>query len=192
MADVPHITLAKLPLANLRRKPFRTSALVIVVVMLTVAFYGGALLSMNLNNGLNSMRERMGADLMVTPQNTKNQAEALLTGNSSSTFYFTNDIGSQIAEADGVGESTVQTYISSLAAACCDEKVQIIGFNPDTDFVITPWVASQFDGTLRRGQIIAAPASTCRTTIRSNCTVMNSPWPRNWPIPECHWTIPYS
>ena len=70
MADVPHITLAKLPLANLRRKPFRTSALVIVVVMLTVAFYGGALLSMNLNNGLNSMRERMGADLMVTPQNT--------------------------------------------------------------------------------------------------------------------------
>ncbi len=62
----------------------------------------------------------------------------MLTGNSSSTFYFTNDIGSQIAEADGVGESTVQTYISSLAAACCDEKVQIIGFNPDTDFVITP------------------------------------------------------
>lgn len=155
MADVPHITLAKLPLANLRRKPFRTSALVIVVVMLTVAFYGGALLSMNLNNGLNSMRERMGADLMVTPQNTKNQAEALLTGNSSSTFYFTNDIGGQIAKADGVEESTVQTYISSLAAACCDEKVQIIGFNPDTDFVITPWVASQFDGTLRRGQIIA-------------------------------------
>lgn len=155
MADVPHITLAKLPLANLHRKPFRTSALVIVVVMLTVAFYGGALLSMNLNNGLNSMRERMGADLMVTPQNTKNQAEALLTGNSSSTFYFTNGIGGQIAEADGVGESTVQTYISSLAAACCDEKVQIIGFNPDTDFVITPWVASQFDGTLRRGQIIA-------------------------------------
>ena len=49
----------------------------------------------------------------------------------------------------------MQTYISSLAAACCDEKVQIIGFNPDTDFVITPWVASQFDGTLRRGQIIA-------------------------------------
>ena len=191
MADVPHITLAKLPLANLRRKPFRTSALVIVVVMLTVAFYGGALLSMNLNNGLNSMRERMGADLMVTPQNTKNQAEALLTGNSSSTFYFTNDIGSQIAEADGVGESTVQTYISSLAAACCDEKVQIIGFNPDIDFVITPWVASQFDGTLRRGQIIAGAS----INVSDNNTVklyMNSPWPRNWPIPERHWTIPYS
>lgn len=152
---MPHITLAGLPLANLRRKPFRTTALVIVVTMLTVAFYGGSLLSMNLKAGLNSMQERMGADLMVTPQNTKTEAEALLTDGSASTFYFTNDIETQVAEADGIEELTVQTYISSLAAACCDEKVQIIGFNPDTDFVITPWISSQFDGTLERGQIIA-------------------------------------
>ena len=152
---MPHITLAGLPLANLRRKPFRTAALVIVVTMLTVAFYGGSLLSMNLKAGLNSMQERMGADLMVTPQNTKTEAEALLTDGSASTFYFTNDIEEQVAEADGIEELTVQTYISSLVAACCDEKVQIIGFNPDTDFVITPWISSQFDGTLERGQIIA-------------------------------------
>ncbi len=152
---MPHITLAGLPLANLRRKPFRTAALVVVVTMLTVAFYGGSLLSMNLKAGLNSMQERMGADLMVTPQNTKTEAEALLTDGSASTFYFTNNIEEQVAEADGIEELTVQTYISSLAAACCDEKVQIIGFNPNTDFVITPWISSQFDGTLERGQIIA-------------------------------------
>lgn len=152
---MPHITLAGLPLANLRRKPFRTAALVVVVTMLTVAFYGGSLLSMNLKAGLNSMQERMGADLMVTPQNTKTEAEALLTDGSASTFYFTNNIEEQVVEADGIEELTVQTYISSLAAACCDEKVQIIGFNPNTDFVITPWISSQFDGTLERGQIIA-------------------------------------
>ncbi|WP_432623522.1 FtsX-like permease family protein [Bifidobacterium sp.] len=152
---MPHITLSKLPLVNLRRKPFRTAALAIVVGMLAFAFHGGSLLSMNLSNGLESMQERMGADLMVTPQNTETKAEALLTGNASSTFYFTNDIGAQVARTDGVYESTVQTYISSLAAACCDEKVQIIGFNPDTDFVITPWMASQVDGTLRRGQVVA-------------------------------------
>lgn len=150
-----HITLAGLPLVNLKRKPFRTAALTIVVTMLTMAFYGGSLLSMNLEAGLNSMQERMGADLMVTPQNTKNEAEALLTNGSASTFYFTNDITGAVAKADGIDVITEQAYISSLAAACCDEKVQIIGFNPDTDFVITPWIASQFDGTLQRGQIVA-------------------------------------
>ena len=150
-----HVTLAGLPVKNLRRKPFRTTALVIVVTMLTVAFYGGSLLSMNLEAGLNSMQERMGADLMVTPQNTKNEAEALLTNGGSSTFYFTNDIENEVSKADGIDEITAQTYISSLAAACCDDKVQIIGFNPQTDFVITPWIGSQFDGVLEDGQIIA-------------------------------------
>ena len=53
-----HITLAGLPLVNLKRKPFRTAALTIVVTMLTMAFYGGSLLSMNLEAGLNSMQER--------------------------------------------------------------------------------------------------------------------------------------
>ena len=150
-----HVTLAGLPVTNLRLKPFRTTALVIVVTMLNVAFYGGSLLSMNLEAGLNSMQERMGADLMVTPQNTKNEAEALLTNSGSSTFYFTNDIENEVSKADGIDEITAQTYISSLAAACCDDKVQIIGFNPQTDFVITPWIGSQFDGVLEDGQIIA-------------------------------------
>ena len=150
-----HVTLANLPLINLRRKPFRTAALVTVVTMLTVAFYGGSMLSMNLQAGLNSMQERMGADLMVTPQNSKSEAEALLTNGSTSTFYFTNSIENQVSKVDGIAQVTAQTYISSLAASCCDEKVQIIGFNPDNDFVITPWIASQFEGTLKRGQAIA-------------------------------------
>lgn len=152
---MPRITLGRLPFENLRRKPFRTAALVIVVTMLTVAFYGGALLATNLKTGLNSMQERMGADLMVVPQNTGSKAEALLTSGTSSTFYFTNDIAKLVAGADGIGQATSQTYISSLAAACCDEKVQIIGFDPATDFVIEPWITSQYDGALKDGEVVA-------------------------------------
>ncbi|KFI50523.1 FtsX-like permease family protein [Bifidobacterium biavatii] len=152
---MPHITLGSLPFENLKRKPFRTAALVIVVTMLTVAFYGGALLATNLKAGLNSMQERMGADLMVVPQNTGTKAEALLTSGSSSTFYFTNDIEQAVAKADGVSQVTAQTYISSLAAACCDEKVQIIGFDPATDFVIEPWITSQYERTLKDGEVVA-------------------------------------
>ncbi len=79
----------------------------------------------------------------------------MLTNGSASTFYFTNETPRTGPKADGIYEVTEQTYISSLAAACCDEKVQIIGFNPDTDFVITPWITSQFDGTLQDGEVVA-------------------------------------
>ncbi|KAB8293566.1 ABC transporter permease [Bifidobacterium avesanii] len=150
-----HVSLGTLPLENLRRKPLRTAALLVVVTMLTIAFYAGSMLSLNLDAGLTSMEERMGADLMVVPQNTGAKAEALLTNGDSNTFYFTNDISSMVAKADGVAQESAQTYISSLTADCCDEKVQIIGFDPATDFVIEPWITSQFDGTLADGQIVA-------------------------------------
>lgn len=187
-----HVTLAGLPVTNLRRKPFRTTALVIVVTMLTVAFYGGSLLSMNLEAGLNSMQERMGADLMVTPQNTKNEAEALLTNGGSSTFYFTNDIENEVSKADGIDEITAQTYISSLAAACCDDKVQIIGFNPQTDFVITHGSARNSTVCSKTARSSPEPASTYPETTPSSCMGTNSRSPRSWRTRVRHLTIPYS
>lgn len=102
---ITRITLKRLPLENLKRKPFRTAALVIVVMMLTLAFFGGSLLSMNLRNGLRSMQERMGADLMVVPQDTGAKAEALLTNGGSNTFYFTNDIENLVSKLMASPES---------------------------------------------------------------------------------------
>ena len=137
------ITLKRLPLENLKYKSLRTISLVIVAACLSAVFFGGALISMNLSRGLESMRERLGADIMVIPQGTHNKAEALLTNGGSSTFYFTNNIEDLVRKAKGVKKASVQTYISSLSAGCCAEKLQIIGFDPDSDFVIGPWIYSQ-------------------------------------------------
>lgn len=149
------ITLKRLPLENLKRKPLRTAALIIVSACLSAIFFGGSLISMNLERGLNSMRERMGADIMVIPQGTHTKAEALLTNSGSSTFYFTNDIENLVRRSPGVQKASAQTYISSLSAGCCAEKLQIIGFDPDSDFVIGPWIYSQHKQKLQKGEMIA-------------------------------------
>ncbi|TPF97034.1 ABC transporter permease [Bifidobacterium sp. UTCIF-39] len=170
------ISLARLPLENLRRRPFRTASLITVVAILSVAFFGGSMLAMNLNKGLTSMEERLGADLMVVPQATESKAEALLTDGTPNTFYFTNDIESKVAKADGIAQITSQTYISSLAAACCAEKLQIIGFDPKTDFVIEPWVASQYDGTLADGEMVAG----ANVNVSTDGTI--ELYGRSWPV----------
>lgn len=117
-----HIALRGLPIENLKRKPFRTGALLAVVTILALTFFGGTMLTMNLNTGMTSMEKRLGADLMVVPQNTVQKAEALLTNGNPSTFYFTKDIADEVMQADGIAQATEQTYISSLAAACCAES----------------------------------------------------------------------
>lgn len=149
------ITLKRLPLENIKRKPLRTCALIVVAACLSAIFFGGSLLSMNLAQGLNSMRARMGADIMVIPNGTHTKAEALLTNGGSSTFYFTNDIENLVRRSPGVQKASAQTYISSLSAGCCAEKLQIIGFDPDSDFVIGPWIYSQHKKTLQKGEMIA-------------------------------------
>ncbi|MFU0663258.1 ABC transporter permease [Gardnerella vaginalis] len=149
------ITLKSLPLENLKRKSLRTAALIVVAACLSAIFFGGSLLSMNLAQGLNSMRARMGADIMVIPNGTHTKAEALLTNGGSSTFYFTNNIEDLVKRSPGVQKSSAQTYISSLSAGCCAEKLQIIGFDPDSDFVIGPWIYSQHKKSLQKGEMIA-------------------------------------
>ena len=83
-----HIALRGLPIENLKRKPFRTGALLAVVTILALTFFGGTMLTMNLNTGMTSMEKRLGADLMVVPQNTVQKAEALLTNGNPSNFPF--------------------------------------------------------------------------------------------------------
>lgn len=107
-----HIALRGLPIENLKRKPFRTGALLAVVTILALTFFGGTMLTMNLNTGMTSMEKRLGADLMVVPQNTVQKAEALLTNGNPSTFYFTKDIADEVMQADGIAQATEQTYIS--------------------------------------------------------------------------------
>lgn len=106
-----HIALRGLPIENLKRKPFRTGALLAVVTILALTFFGGTMLTMNLNTGMTSMEKRLGADLMVVPQNTVQKAEALLTNGNPSTFYFTKDIADEVMQADGIAQATEQTYI---------------------------------------------------------------------------------
>lgn len=171
-----HIALRGLPFENLKRKPFRTGALLAVVTILALTFFGGTMLTMNLNTGMTSMEKRLGADLMVVPQDTAQKAEALLTNGNPSTFYFTRDIATEVKQADGIEQASEQTYISSLAAACCDEKLQIIGYDPSTDFVIEPWVASQFKGTLEDGKMIAG----ANVNVSTDGTI--ELYGRKWPV----------
>ncbi|MBT1181321.1 FtsX-like permease family protein [Bifidobacterium sp. CP2] len=170
------ITPGSLPLENLKRRPLRTAALLVVVTVLAAAFFGGSMLGINLGNGMRSMERRLGADLMVVPQNTESKAEALLTDGTPSTFYLTKDVARAVERADGIEQASEQTYIASLAAACCAEKLQIIGYDPATDFVIEPWVASQFDGELEDGQMVAG----ANVNVSTDGTI--ELYGRKWPV----------
>jgi putative ABC transport system permease protein len=55
---------------------------------------------------------------------------------------------------DGIGQISTQFYLASTSSGCCDYKVQIIGYDPDTDFTITPWLRDNYSGNVGDLEIV--------------------------------------
>jgi len=65
------------------------------------------------------------------------------------------DIADKIASREGVGQISSQFFLASSSADCCSAAVQIIGFDPETDFTITPWIKNSYNGDLGYMEVLA-------------------------------------
>jgi putative ABC transport system permease protein len=132
-----------LSLENLKAKPVRAACLALVAAVLAFVLFGGSLLALNLRQGLDAVTRRFGADLMVVPQGAGEQAQASLLKGSINHFYFDSRVADAVAGIEGVAGASPQFYLASLATECCDAPVQLIAYDPATDFVVQPWVAEK-------------------------------------------------
>ncbi len=149
------LSMGQLSLLNLKRRPFRTGALFFVVALLSLVLFGGTILSVSLKNGLDSMKARFGADLIVVPLEYDKGMESILLKGEPAYFYFDHSIAEQILQIEGVSQATAQFYLTSLSSDCCSTgAAQIIGFDPDADFVVQPWISEAIGGNIANGTVI--------------------------------------
>jgi putative ABC transport system permease protein len=156
-----------LSLENLKAKPVRTACLAVVAAILAFALFGGSILTLNLRQGLTAMTRRFGADLMVVPEGASEKAQSLLLRGAAGYFYFDAAIAGKIAQTEGIACASPQFFLTSLSESCCDAMVQLIAYDPETDFVIRPWMAGKYPGAVEDGQIVAGS----RITIRPDGTI---------------------
>ena len=143
-----------LSLENLKAKPVRTACLVLTAAALAFTLFGGSLLALNLRQGLAVVTQRFGADLMVVPEGAGEQAQSSLLNGSINYFYFDSGVAESVAGIEGVDRASPQFYLASLATECCDAPVQLIAYDPATDFVVQPWVAEKRSGAVGDGQLV--------------------------------------
>ena len=147
--------ISDLSLKNCLRRPVRTIILTAMSLCLCFALLCGFLLNVGLQNGLDALEARMGADVMVIPNEAtvkKTFDDILLQGNPGY-FYMDKNIANEIAEHESIDVSTTQLYLASLGASCCSAKVQMIGYDNETDFVISPWIENTHEEKLEPMQI---------------------------------------
>nr|WP_316616950.1 ABC transporter permease [uncultured Ruminococcus sp.] len=150
-------SIKSLPLINLIKKPARSIALLILSAFLALSAFGGSLAVMSLRNGIDSLESRLGADIIVVPYEaaTKGSYESAILQGNPGAFYMKNSVLGEIEEEiEGIEKLSAQYFLVSAKAGCCSVRVQIIGFDPETDFSVTPWIERSYGKELSDGDVI--------------------------------------
>ena len=141
---------------NLVRKPGRTTALILLTAFLAMSVFCGTIVVSSLRRGLSSMENRLGADIIVVPSEAESKVSLknLLLQGTIGTFYMDASAVEKVQETEGVEKASAQIFLSSMKADCCSVRVQIIGFDPDNDFVVQPWVAESLNRPLGDMEVV--------------------------------------
>ena len=141
---------------NIVRRPGRTFILILLSALLCFSVTGGSLAITSLKGGLLSLKSRLGADIMVVPYEatTKTNFSNMILQGNPGYFYMKRSILEKIKNIEGIKEISEQYFLASAKAGCCSAKLQLIGFDPKTDFTIKPWVKESYGEELAEFEIL--------------------------------------
>ena len=139
-----------LPIRDLLGRPGRMALLALLTALLALAVLAGTLIVTSLRTGLGSLSARLGADIMVVPYEATTQSDlkSIVLQGATGYFYMDSDRAEKIMAREGIARCSTQLFLASASAGCCSVPVQIIGFDPETDFTITPWIRRSGGGEL--------------------------------------------
>ena len=135
---------------NIIKRPLRSGMLVMLAAFLSFSVFAGTMITDSLKRGFSSLKQRLGADIMVVPYEATMKTDLsniVLQGNTGY-FYMSDNVLDKVAKMDGVGQISAQFFLASTSSGCCSLPVQIIGYDPETDFTITPWIKKSYGGTI--------------------------------------------
>ncbi len=173
------MNVRNLPIRNLIRRPLRTTALLIISAFLVFAMFGGSVTILSIRRGIDSLQARLGSDVIVVPDEAKQEInlESILIDGTPGYFYMDKSFLDQVASLEGVDQISPQYFLASADSACCSEPLQIIGFDPETDFSIQPWIQERYkkelgDFDIVVGSDVLAPVGGNIRIYDEQCTIV--------------------
>jgi len=140
---------------NLKRKVTRTWLLFAIVAVVSCTLFTATLFLKSINNALKLGTYRLGADLLVVPENAETKAKAALLSGEPTQFLMDRSVLDQVKKIEGVKNATPQLFIKPTSFSCCfNVDVFLVAFDPNTDFTVKPWLEKHLSRKLGMNEII--------------------------------------
>ncbi len=154
------LTVSGLAIRNLLHRRVRTIFLAALILILSATLFASRILTGSMQNCIHKTVDRIGADVIVAPSEYESEISNSLFSGGLCSFYFEKNLVDQVKNIDGINKISPQLYIASLDASCCSVPVQIVAFEPESDFIVQPWLADSDIGKLKKGQVVVGSKIT--------------------------------
>lgn len=149
------MNITYLALRNLKRKVARTWLLFAIVAVVSCTLFSATLFLKSINNALKIGTYRLGADILVVPENAETSAKSALLSGEPTQFMMDRAILDRVKAVAGVKNTTPQLFIKPTSFTCCyNVDVFLVAFDPETDFTVKPWLEKNLSRKLGINEII--------------------------------------
>lgn len=148
--------MVRLIIQSLRRRKFQAFANLVGISAGVAVLMAVALFYTSIEQGVELGRQRLGADLLVIPNNAGLPPETALFTGVPANFYMPESLKEQVAAVPGVKQVAAQFYTQTLDESCCSigGPYRLIGFDPKSDWLVAALLGEEAARSLGERDII--------------------------------------
>jgi putative ABC transport system permease protein len=140
MSNPPDFKFYSLVLQNLKNRPYRNIATVFAFAVIAATIFSSQYLIHGAKQSLDSGMSRMGADILVVPEEYAGAGQTVILIGQPNSFFFNDSGFEKISRIPGITKASSQIYIATLFASCCAAPVQMIAIDQENDFTVSPYL----------------------------------------------------
>ncbi|MBQ4512434.1 MAG: ABC transporter permease [Anaerolineaceae bacterium] len=162
--------LRQVPIKNIKAHPVRFGILAALTMLQQICLFTGLALVLSLRQELELAQSRLGADVLIYPSQamSKISKDGLLMQGTPVEVYKNRSMLSRIDDCDHIKGLSWQIYIS-------DGTYKITGYEPETDFVISPWLSEGSRFIPSEGSVVVG--SGVSVPVNDRLTIFRKEWP---------------
>lgn len=158
MSDKRDFGFFRLLIQNLSNRPYRNITTIFAFAVIAATLFSSQYLMNGAQASLDSGMSRMGADILVVPEEYAASSQSIILNGQPSSFFFDEAYQEKISHIPGVAKASPQIYIATLFASCCAAPVQMIAIDPENDFTISTWLHENNGVKLGKDDLIIGSA----------------------------------
>jgi putative ABC transport system permease protein len=148
---------------NIRYRPVRNGALIFCFALISASLFSGYYLTTCASDSANAGISRLGADIIVVSQDYNPKSEPVITRIDPTSSYINDSYINQLQKIEDIKKISPQIYIGSINLTQMVDQADIIAFDENSDFTVSPWLTRNSTPELKSYEAYGGSATSLKT-----------------------------